>query len=78
MSRPADLRMARDLVAQVMATLDATTSTCGSCQCPRHRNKVEWQLAEQLSAVVRKLEDIAGRLEHYEKQESRTPPPRGR
>jgi hypothetical protein len=65
--RTKQLRDARAVVEEVLATLDRRTAFCDACSCLRHRNVDEWQMAEGLRAVARKLDAIALRLEKHDK-----------
>ncbi len=53
-------------IETVSQDLDRREQPCGHCGFTHKANKIEWQMAEELDAVVRKLRAFAKKTKHTE------------
>ena len=60
------LYAARQLAEKVLAELNRSSKPCLSCRCARHEDKDEWQIAEGVEAIVRKLDALSLRLKELD------------
>lgn len=56
------LKDAADLVEEVFNTLNRAERPCKACGCKVRTNWTEYQAAQELEAVIRKLQDLSRRL----------------